>query len=404
MPVISVRIPQLGEGLQEALLVRFLREPGDQVKRDEPIYEMETDKATTEVECPYDGTLVEWTAEPGSVLEIGHEVAKMEVAEGVKEMPAGHGPAEETQGEPAPETAAAPKPNSAESTAEEKTSDRPKVAIPPRTRKYLKDKGLLDVSHLIPVSGKKMMPEDVDRYIEHGGSGDIQKVEVPQDDPFEESQLSQSQLKLNYRLVRGSQACVPVTLMTEVSWQKIYDARQQVKANGGSETGFSMMLWCVAETLKDHAKFRSSLAADGKTLRTFNHVNLGIAVALAGDALLTAVVKKADTMNRSEFFGAVSAQVEKARDGNDQADAATTISISNIGIAGMRWGIPAIVSPAVATLAVGEIFDHPVPDGDSFKFEKRAQLTLSFDHRVINGIGAAEFMSSVRKSIEEFTI
>ena len=70
MPVISVRIPQMGEGLQEALLVEFIKQPGDQIKRDEPIYVMETDKATTDVESPYDGTLVEWTAEPGTVLEI----------------------------------------------------------------------------------------------------------------------------------------------------------------------------------------------------------------------------------------------------------------------------------------------------------------------------------------------
>ena len=92
MPVISVRIPQLGEGLQEALLVDFLKKPGDTVKRDEPIYVMETDKATTDVESPYAGTLVEWTVETGSVLEIGAEIARMEVAEGTKEMAAGHGP------------------------------------------------------------------------------------------------------------------------------------------------------------------------------------------------------------------------------------------------------------------------------------------------------------------------
>ena len=74
MPVISVRIPQLGEGLQEALLVEFLKQPGDVVKRDEPIYVMETDKATTDVESPYDGKLVEWTVETGTVLQIGAEI------------------------------------------------------------------------------------------------------------------------------------------------------------------------------------------------------------------------------------------------------------------------------------------------------------------------------------------
>ncbi|REK26034.1 MAG: hypothetical protein DWQ42_09870, partial [Planctomycetota bacterium] len=92
MPQISVRIPQLGEGLQEALLVEFLKQPGDTVRRDEPLYTMETDKAVTEVESPYDGTLIEWTAEVSSVQAVGAEIARMEVAEGVEEMAAGHGP------------------------------------------------------------------------------------------------------------------------------------------------------------------------------------------------------------------------------------------------------------------------------------------------------------------------
>ena len=398
MPVISVRIPQLGEGLQEALLVEFIAKPGDTIKRDDPIYVMETDKATTEVESPYDGKLIEWTAETGSALEIGHEVAKMEVAEGIQEMPAGHGPVDkpESDSELQPENDA-----DGDNTAGDKIQ-RPKVSVPPRTKKYLKDKGLLDVAHLIPASGKKLMPEDVDRYIEHGGSGDPSTVEVKEEDAYDESELSKSQLTLNYRLVRGSQACVSVTVLNEVNWQAIYDARQKVKSSGGRETGFTMMLWCVADTLKNHPKFRSSLAADGKTLRTFRHVNLGVAVALEGDALVTAVVKKAEEMSQTEFFNAVAEKVEQARDGKDQADAATTISISNIGSAGMRWGIPAIVSPAVATLAVGEVFNYPVPDGDSFKFENRVQLTLSFDHRVINGVGAANFMNDVRAAIESF--
>ena len=101
MPIISIRIPQLGEGLQEALLQDFLKKPGDKVKRDEPIYVMETDKATTDVECPYDGTIVEWTVESGVVLEIGSEIGRIEVAEGVEEMPVGHGPADTESATPA---------------------------------------------------------------------------------------------------------------------------------------------------------------------------------------------------------------------------------------------------------------------------------------------------------------
>ena len=88
----------------------------------------------------------------------------------------------------------------------------------------------------------------------------------------------------------------------------------------------------------------------------------------------------------------------------DQADESTTVTVSNIGKAGMRIGIPAIVAPAVATLAIGEAFPHPVPDGDSFKFKTMVTATLSFDHRIANGVGAANFMNDVKSKIEAFSI
>ena len=160
MPIISVRIPQLGEGLQEALLVEFLKQPGDSIKRDDPIYVMETDKATTDVESPYEGTLVEWTVETGSVLEIGTEIAKMEVAEGVKEMPAGHGPADTVSATPSASPSV-----SAPSVSASTSRKKSKVQIPPKTRKLLKEHGLLDMADEIPCSGTKLMPADVEAYL-----------------------------------------------------------------------------------------------------------------------------------------------------------------------------------------------------------------------------------------------
>jgi pyruvate dehydrogenase E2 component (dihydrolipoamide acetyltransferase) len=395
MPVISVRIPQLGEGLQEALLVEFLKQPGDTIKRDDPIYVMETDKATTDVESPYDGTLVEWTVESGSVLEIGAEVGKMEVAEGVKEMSGGHGPAD-TVAEPAPASANSGSANASTAAKPVRSSS---VMIPPKTRKYLKELNLLDVVDEIPASGKKLMPEDVDAYLASGGgstsgvSSELYTIEP----------LPKSQVVLNYRLGRGAKACIPVTVMTDIDWTQVAAMREKVRDSGGP-TGFAMACWAVVQALKGHSKFRSSLTADGNSLKVFNNVNLGVAVALPGDEMVTAVVREADTMSADEFFAAYSKQVVAARDGNDQADESTTVTISNIGKAGMRIGIPAIVAPAVATLAIGEAFAHPVPEGDSFKFKTMVTATLSFDHRIANGVGAANFMNDVKSKIETIAI
>ncbi len=390
MPVISVRIPQLGEGLQEALLVDFLKNPGDAIQRDEPIYVMETDKATTDVESPYEGTLVEWTVEKGSVLEIGTEIAKMEVAEGVKEMPVGHGPS----------TDAAPTSSNVAVATETKSVVRSgKIQIPPKTRKYLKERGLLDVADQIPTTGKKLMPEDVDAYLAGQGGG----AAAVSADEYKIVDLPMSQITLNYRLARGTQVCIPVTVMNEIDWSAIQNCRDKVRDSGGP-TGFAMACWAVVQALKNHDKFRSSMNADGKQLKVFHRVNLGVAVALPGDEMVTAVVRAADQMEAVAFYSALAAQIEQARDGKDQADESTTITVSNIGKAGMRIGIPAIVAPAVATLAIGETYLLPVPDGDGFKFRPSVTATMSFDHRIANGVGAANFMNDIKSEIENFSV
>ena len=396
MPVISVRIPQLGEGLQEALLVDLLKKPGDTISRDEPIYTMETDKATTDVESPYDGKLVEWLVEPGTVLSIGHEIARMEVAEGVKEMPAGHGPADDAKPEPAASSSGSP------AQAAPAAVRSGSVSIPPKTRRYLKEKNLLDSAHLIPAVGAKLLASDVDAWLENGPA--TSSAPAVSSEHFEAVPLPKSQIVLNYRLKRGVADCIPVTVGNEMSWANVQAARASVKAAGGKATGFAMACFAVVEALKTHDRFRSTLSADERSLQTFHDVNLGVAVALPGDEMVTAVVSAADKMNQQQFFDALSEQIKVARDGTDQADASTTLTVSNIGKAGMRFGIPAIVAPAVATLAFGEVYQRPVPEGDSFRFEPAIQGTLCFDHRLANGVGAANFMNDIKQGIEQFSL
>ncbi len=404
MPIISVRIPQLGEGLQEALLVELLKQPGDEVKRDEPLYVMETDKATTDVESPYSGKLVEWVAQPGSVLEIGTEVAKMEVAEGVKEMAGGHGPDPGASVSPmaaTAETTAQSGATSVNNETKEKPGRRTDVTIPPKTRKYLKELGLLDQADSIPSVGSKMMPADVDAFLAAQSELSLNSVAS---DAYQVVPLPKSQLVLNYRLSKATKATVPVTVMSEIDWSAIESARQNAKQRGDKTTGFAMACWGVVQAMKKHEKFRSALSNDGNSLKVFHRVNLGVAVALPGDEMLTAVVRDADEMTHAEFFAALQSSIDQARDGKDQADESTTLTVSNIGKAGMRIGIPAIVAPAVGTLAFGEVYQWPLPDGNSFRFRPTVTATLSFDHRIANGVGAANFFNEIKAEIETISI
>ena len=405
MPIVSIRIPQMGEGLQEALLVQFHKQPGDTVRRDEAIYVMETDKATTDVESPYAGRLVEWLVKEGTVLPIGTQVATMEVQDSVSDTPTPNhlGTGHSSMGHSSLGKEVAQDAQGLDLDLDEDSAiSSGSISIPPRTRKLLKEKGLLDIAASIPRRGNKLMPEDVERFME-SQTQSASSPEVPHD-LYDEAPVSKQQITLNYRLHRSVQTTVPVTLVCEIDWTALHSARRQIKESSGKQTGFAMMLWCVVQALAKHPRFRTSLVGDSTVYRTYKQVNLGVAVALPEDSLVTAAIHGAEQMTRDVFFQTLAQKIELARQGVDQADPSITMSVSNIGTASMRLGIPAIVSPAVATLALGEVFDAPVPRGDGFAFQKRALLTLAFDHRIINGVGAAAFMNDLKDLIQRFEL
>ncbi|MEM7316509.1 MAG: 2-oxo acid dehydrogenase subunit E2, partial [Planctomycetota bacterium] len=354
---------------------------------------------------------------------------KMEVAEGVREMPADHHPAPRAASKPAsrstsarsapPVPQAAPTPPPAVTGAAVELAPPPltetvgepsnrrgpvraagNIPVPPRTKRYLKEKGIFEFTHQIVAAGTKLMPADVDKFLAEGGPREEPKP-APAD--YDETTLPNAQQTLNYRMARGAQVALPAVLETTIEWKAIAAARDITREQGGA-TGFAMLLWCVADAMKHHERFRSTLSTDGKTLRTYHHVNLGVAVSLPGDKLVTAVVRNADTLERDEFFDTLSERIAEARDGKDQIDGKTTVSVSNIGTAGMRSGIPVVVTPAVATIAIGEVRDEPVPAADGFTFRKVATLTMSFDHRLVNGVGAANFLNDVRQRAAEFSL
>ena len=394
MPIISINIPQLGEGLQEARLIEFLKQPGDRVERDECIFSMETDKAISEIEATHAGVIVEWLVDPDTVVEIGAEVGKLEVAEGsAAPSPSGHSHAP-AAASPAPAAAASAQPSKPPAKA------RGRALVPPRTRQYLKEKDLLDVVDQIPASGKKLTIADVDQYLASSSSSAAPAAST--NAAYEESPVPSAQQTLIYRIARGTQVVLPATLETEVDWASLAAAREANRDSGGP-TAFAMFLRCVVQAINKHPMLRSSMSADSKTLRTYKHVNLGVAVSLEGDELKTAVVPEAESKSPEEFYSTLAERIKHARAGNDQIDASTTVTVSNIGIAGMRSGIPLVVTPAVATMALGEIRDQPVPTDDGFTFRKVATLTMSFDHRLLNGVGAADFLNTVRELAAGYT-
>jgi pyruvate dehydrogenase E2 component (dihydrolipoamide acetyltransferase) len=365
MPVVSIRIPQIGEGLHEARIVAFLKKAGDAIKRDEPIYQMETDKAVMDVESPSDGVLVEWLADPDQMMAIGDEVARVETGEGAT-----------IHSEPPPK---------AEEPAE-------RVAIPPRTRAYAKEKGVSEADlHRLAATAEKLMPADIDSFLATKKSGR----------EFEDVALSSKQRILNSRLTRATQLVVPGTMSVAVDWEGVARERSRIKKSTEElkPSSFTMFAYCVALAVKEHPKLRTALVGDD-TFRTYKELSLGIAVALPEDELALAVIEDASNLSWAEFAQKFKDQVDLAREGKDQAHEAVTLSLTNMQSFGLRHAVPVVVPPAVGTLFLGETYLTAHEEDSILVTRLTANLALTFDHRVMNGVGAAQFMNSVKKNVE----
>jgi pyruvate/2-oxoglutarate dehydrogenase complex dihydrolipoamide acyltransferase (E2) component len=375
MPTIAIKIPQLGEGLQEARLVALLKQPGDFVRRDEPIYQMETDKAVMDVESPYEGVLTSWLAEADAILPIGADVALMEVE----------------QVEDAPEAADRPAKEEAREDGPPPSPSARNAHVPPRTRAYAKEKGLTEEQlSMIHVASGKMMPDDVDAYLhDREAKGYAEKL------------VSPKQRLLMSRLQRGHHLAVPGTMSVVVSWEALENAKTAMKAEGGDfqPSIFTMFAYAVVQAIKEHPVFRSQLVGE-TTMRTYDHVALGVAVALPGDELVMAVIEDADTLSFREFAERARDRIEKARNGQDQASEAVTVNLTNLQRYGIRYGVPVVVPPAIASLFLGEVHNGFDPDPGEPELRRQVNIVLTFDHRLSNGVGAAAFMQTVKERVE----
>jgi len=387
MAIVEVVVPQMGEGLQEVRVLRFLKRPGERVARDEHIYEMETDKAVLAGDSPYSGGLVEWLARGGDVLPVG--------APTVRRVAGGAAPAAvATPGAPAGEskplveamgTPVVPLP-SGERVGER--SPRIEVVIPPRTRAYAREKGISEEElRRIPARGTKLMPEDIDDYLatRSAALAEAEYIDYP---------LSPQQRTFVYRVKRSSQVVVPATLKRPARWDAVQRVVARLKSQPNAPvqpSEFQVFAYCVVQATRNHLKFRSQLIGED-ALREYKHVNLGIAVARPGDELVTALVKEASALDFVSFVRAVQAQIRRARQGEDQADASIQLLLTYMGGYQMIDAIPVLVAPAIAILFAGDTF---MQEGVPY-----VNLVLTFDHRLINGVGGAEFLNEVARNLE----
>ena len=339
----ELAVPQLGEGLREVRIVEILRRAGDAVTRGEPIYVIETDKSTVELEAPFDGTIERWTVAPGDVVAVGAVVARIA-------PPGGVPPAE--------------------------AKPREGIAIPPRTRAHARRHGIADAELArIPSASGKLMPADVDAWLARAGP-------APAEAPPDEAQ-PEKQRRLVFRMRRSAERVIPGTIAVEVAFARIAGAR----SDGPEASVVQVLAHTAARIASDRPRFRATLVGDD-VLRTHDAVNVGIALARPGDELVMAVVRGADRLSLDAFAREARRRMREALRTGDQAGDDTQLLVSHLGREGILDAVPTLVAPANAILFLGA----PRADGT-------ARLVMTFDHRLHNGAGAASFLAALRDAL-----
>ena len=384
--------PQMGEGLREVRLVAKLKQEGEHINVDEPLFAIETDKVSVEVESTHAGTVTKWLVDEGVVMPIGAAVVEIQSNHAVmlSHLENGNGSAPLIT---SPVRFSTPPLEEATKVTEvSRPSIADKLKVPPRTRAYCRSRGIDSAQIMsIPSVTGTLTIEDVQHYL----ALDVQRAQQAPQQLHHDIPLSERQRRfIGHASIPSSKWPIPAVVGRSISWETISKARKKVTEHipQSRSTHFQVFCYCVAQATIRHAKFRSILL-NSEQMRRFDHLNLGIAVALPEDELTTAFIPAADTLSFPEFLETMKIAIKNSRTETHEAAYGTMpLVITSLLQYGVTEATPILVPPAVAVLFLGDKFEQ---DGKS-----KVNLTLTFDHRMINGVGAAKFLAEVCDTIK----
>lgn len=370
------RLPDLGEGLTDAEVLRWLVRPGDRVGVDQPVAEVETAKAVVELPCPYPGVVTDLCAEPGTVVAVGEVLLRVDDGVGPTDrVLVGSGP-------PAPATSPA--------RAAPPTSDRirPEVApvISPLVRRLARERGV-----------------DLTRLSGSGPGGLVTRADVERaaagpepDDTIQRIPLRGVRRRAADQLARSRREVPDVTCWVDA------DATGLLAARDGSGVGLTALLAriCVAG-LRRFPELNARIDVDRQEICRIRPVHLGLAVQ-AEDALVVPVIRDADRRTTGELAAEIRRLTEAARTGRlTAADlSGGTFTLNNYGVFGVDGATPILHLPQAGMLGVGRVTARPWVHQNALAVRQVVQLSCTFDHRVCDGQPAAGFLRFVADCAE----
>ena len=396
MPV-EIKMPQMGESITEGTVIKWFVAPGDRIERDAPLLEISTDKVDTEIPSPASGYIAEVLVEEGETVPVDTLVCILS----------------EEKPDPAAlkrfAEAAADARDKAGSSAEAENDD--KAWLSPAVRKLVRDHGLNASEIQGTGEGGRLSRKDVLNYIESrkgappaAGAGPGNKpVSPPKGDRIEPMSLMRR--KIAEHMVHSKSTSPHVSTVHEVDFTDVDEFRKKHRAEwqerGVKLTYLPFLTQAVARALKTHPDLNASLVDDKIHYKA--EVNIGLAVAL-DNGLVVPVLHQADKLSIAEIAAGVSDLADRARSktlkpGEVQGG---TFTITNPGGWGTLIGTPIINQPQSGILCFGAVQKRVVvvPGTDSIGVRNMSYLTLTFDHRLIDGAVADQFMENIRKTIE----
>jgi pyruvate dehydrogenase E2 component (dihydrolipoyllysine-residue acetyltransferase) len=398
----EIKLPRLGQGMESGTIVKWLKSEGDKVEKGEPLYELDTDKVTQEVEADASGVLLKIAVTEGEV-EVGRTIAvigeqgeQVDIEQPGPDASNGGGPkAEEREPEPQPE------PGRTEERQPVETSEGGRVKASPLARRIARERGI----DLAAVAGTgpegRVVAEDVERTAASAAPAPATAPVAPMEG-VEVEQLSSMRKTIARRLTEAWQAPV-FQLGITVDMARALELRERlVELHGDSAkpTISDLITKVVAAALMRHRAVNALYKGDAVELHPA--ANIGIAVAIP-KGLVVPVIQGCERKSVAEIAAARAALVERARGGKlQQADLdGGTFTISNLGMYGIERFIAVLNPPQAAILAVGSVEDKVVAVDGQPAVRPRMELTLTCDHRAIDGATGAEFLRNVKAFLEE---
>ncbi len=417
----DVVMPQMGESIFEGTITKWLKKAGEKVQRDEPLFEISTDKVDAEIPAPATGVLQEIKVAEGSTVQVNTVVGVIGDGDGAgAAVPAPAKAAAPAASAPAPPKkeaqAPAPPPAAAPAASGEDESD---VRSSPLVRKLAREHNV-DLNQVSGTgTGGRVTKQDVLDFVEHRTSapapapaGRPAAPTAPAAIPGDLVPMSQMRRIIAQRMIESRRTSAHVHCMFEVDMTRIVNLRNKLKnsfeqRNGARLTFMPFFVRAAIIALQQYPIANASL--DGDNIRYHRHVNAGIAVAL-DNGLIVPVLKNADELNFLGLQRGITDLGERARTKKLMpADVeGATFTITNPGQFGAVFGLPIINQPNVAIMGVGGITKQPLvitdKDGaDSIAIRSVVHLTLGYDHRIIDGAVADQFMVVVKKALENWS-